>query len=74
MLQSVATLISVVLATAMVATIAAVLADDWLAVTRAIAGGAPATDNSLARAHHSSGRRARVLRVRSQSVPMRAAA
>jgi hypothetical protein len=75
MLQSVATLISLFLATGMMAVIAAVLADDWLAVTRALAGRTSTVDMATVRASRSSGcRRARVLRVRSQSAPLRAAA
>lgn len=75
MLQSVATLISVLIAAGMVAVIAAVLADDWLAVMRALGVQASLPNMALPTVRTPTGdRRARVVRVSSQSVRVRVAA
>ena len=75
MLQSVATLSSVLIMFGMVAVIVAVLADDWQAVIAALAGKPVTANQSPPSAIRSTGdRRARVVRIRSQSAPLRAAA
>ncbi|WP_420138225.1 hypothetical protein [Sphingomonas sp.] len=74
MLQSVATLSSVLIMSAMIAVIVAILADDWQAVTTALGLKPTATPAPLPAAMRSAGRRARVVRIRSQSAPLRAAA
>ena len=75
MLQSVATLISVFIAIGMVAVIAAILADDWAAVARAFGRGVEVRPTAFHRHSRSDGRAtARVVRISSQSAPMRAAA
>jgi len=75
MLQTVATLVSLLLAFGAVAIIATSIADDWhamlnalgLSPTARIASSLPQTQSRLAR-------RARVLRVRPQAMSLRAAA
>ena len=75
MLQSVATLSSVLVMFGMVAVIVAVLADDWQVVIAALAGKPVTANQPLPVAIRSTGdRRARVVRIRSQSAPLRAAA
>lgn len=75
MLQSVATLSSVLIMSAMVAIIVAMLADDWRAITAALGVKQAMTADLLPAAARTSGhRRARVVRIRSQSAPLRAAA
>jgi hypothetical protein len=75
MLQSVATLSSVLIMSAMVAVIVAMLADDWFAITSALGVKQASTPAPLPAAARASGhRRARVVRIRSQSAPLRAAA
>ena len=75
MLQSVATLISVFIAIGMVAVIAAILSDDWAAVARALGWRtAPRVAAFHPRSRVDGRARVRVVRVSSQSAPMRAAA
>ncbi len=74
MLQSVATLISLFIAAGMIAVIAGVLADDWVKIMHALGLHAPIESASPVRARPPGDRRARVVRVRSQSAPLRAAA
>jgi hypothetical protein len=75
MLQSVATLSSVLIMSAMVAIIVAMLADDWRAIMAALGLKQAMTADPLPAAARTSGhRRARVVRIRSQSAPLRAAA
>ncbi len=70
--QSVATLASLIIAGAMMAVIIGVIADDWVNVVRALALGREIGPLDIAAAP--AGRRARVVRVSPQSVPLRAAA
>jgi hypothetical protein len=75
MLQSVATLISVFIAVGMVAVISAILADDWVAVARALGRRAQPRPAIFPAQSRADGRaKVRVVRVSSQSAPMRAAA
>ncbi len=76
MLQSVATLLSLLIATGTVALIAATLTDEWRTILRAVRNGGelgllPLPAQGRATAHV---QRARIVRVRSQSAPQRAAA
>lgn len=76
MLQNFATVISTMLALGALALIAGMLADDWRSVVRALRNAPdhqPLPPQALSRATEV-GRRARVVRVSSQSAPRRAAA
>ena len=73
MLQSVATLISLLIAAGALAMMVAVLADDWRLVVRALRPRARLTVAPLpVRTRVAADRRAHVVRVSSQSAPLRA--
>ena len=76
MLQNVATIVSISLATGALALIAYVLADDWRSVVRALRYAREYQPLPLAIQPRLTigDRRARVVRIRSQSAPRRAAA
>lgn len=75
MLQSVTTLGSLLITAGMLVTIAAILADDWRAVTRALGFRRPFEVSALpARGRPSADRRVRIVSVSSQSAPRSAAA
>jgi len=75
MLQTVATIISLLLALGAVAIIAASIADDWEAMMNALGlSPAPGSVPSLPQARARLARRVHVLRVKPQAVSLRAAA
>jgi hypothetical protein len=75
MLQSVATLVSLMIAAGALAVIVNVLADDWRLVVRALGFGRSFDAKPVFAAARPRGdRRARVVRVSPQSAPQRAAA
>ena len=76
MLQNVATIVSITLAMGALALIARILADDWRSVVRALRDGRDYQPLPLAVPSRPTigDRRARVVRVSSQSAPRRAAA